>query len=158
MTLCTHLNMFVGSWLRWCHLIFCSRPIGIDFTVQFAQIFTVQIVQWPESIKLEVFEASGFSNTLLSDVFALIPDASITSDNVQLEELQFSSEQKQGHPREGVGSGMIVCSHIFIYGWVVWTKGLHRFSQTVYIASNKVFPSVYGGSHRLHCTMIRCAV
>ena len=30
------------------------RPIGQEFTVRFAEIFNVQIVQWPENIKLQV--------------------------------------------------------------------------------------------------------
>ena len=34
--------------------ILCYRPLGQDFTVRFAQIFNVQIVQWPESITIEV--------------------------------------------------------------------------------------------------------
>ena len=31
------------------------RPIGSEFVVRFASIFNVQIVQWPESIKLQVW-------------------------------------------------------------------------------------------------------
>ena len=81
------------------------RPLGQDFVVRFAQIFNVQIVQWPENIKLEVYESSGITNTLLSDVYAMIPDPSTTTDNVQLEELDFSSDQRVNHAHEGVGSG-----------------------------------------------------
>jgi len=30
------------------------RPLGQDFRVHFARIFNVEIMHWPESIKLEV--------------------------------------------------------------------------------------------------------
>ena len=73
--------------------------------VRFAQIFNVQIVQWPESIKLEVYENTGLSSMLLSDAYAIIPDASVVADNVQLEEMEFSSDQKVAHNHEAVGSG-----------------------------------------------------
>ena len=39
--------------LSYLYFVFC-RLLGQDFTVQFAQIFNVEIVQWPESIKIEV--------------------------------------------------------------------------------------------------------
>lgn len=47
----------------------------------------------------------GFSTTLLSEIYAGIPEASVTSDIVQLEELEFSSDVRVNHSHEGVGSG-----------------------------------------------------
>ncbi|KAK2193955.1 hypothetical protein NP493_4g07037 [Ridgeia piscesae] len=81
-----------------------ARLLGQDFTVHFAQIFNVEIVQWPESIKIEIFETAGLTSTLLAEVYAPIPDVNMTGDNVLLNELEFSSSQKISHTHAGVGS------------------------------------------------------
>ena len=44
----------------------------------------------------------------------MIPDASVTSDNVQLDDMEFSSTQKLGHAHEGVGSGTITLLFITV--------------------------------------------
>ncbi|XP_077862043.1 coiled-coil and C2 domain-containing protein 2A-like [Saccoglossus kowalevskii] len=102
-----------------------------DFTVHFGDIFNIQIVQWPENIRLEVVESSGFSSTVLAQVFIAIPDAQVTSKNVQIEELEFSSDQKVAFNHQGVGSGFKIngkqkkyprnCAvHIFQPGGKTW--------------------------------------
>ena len=52
------INVFPGSeWvvgLFMVLLFYIFRPLGQDFIVRFAQILNVEIVRWPESIKLEV--------------------------------------------------------------------------------------------------------
>ncbi|XP_077980820.1 coiled-coil and C2 domain-containing protein 2A-like [Glandiceps talaboti] len=81
------------------------KTLTSDFTVHFGNIFNIQIVQWPESIKLEVYESGTFQSSLLAEVYAAIPEAQMTSSNVQIEELDFSSDQKVTFHHEGVGSG-----------------------------------------------------
>ena len=83
-----------------------AKPIGQDFVIRFAQIFNVQIVQWPESIKFQIYEKSGLSDTLLAEIFTSIPEANVTTDTVQLDDTDFSSDQRVSHGHEGVGSGV----------------------------------------------------
>ncbi len=82
-----------------------AKPIGQEFTVRFAQIFNVQIVQWPESIRFQIYETSGLSSTLISELYIGIPDSNVTSDNLELDILDFSSDNRVSHAHEGVGSG-----------------------------------------------------
>uniref|UniRef100_X1Z7B6 C2 domain-containing protein n=1 Tax=Capitella teleta TaxID=283909 RepID=X1Z7B6_CAPTE len=82
------------------------KPLGQDFAVNFAQIFNIEIMRWPESIKMEIYEAAGLSVTLLSEVYAAIPPSNLTVDNVQLDVLDFSSDQRLSHSHEGVGSNV----------------------------------------------------
>ncbi|XP_064626685.1 coiled-coil and C2 domain-containing protein 2A-like isoform X3 [Lineus longissimus] len=84
-----------------------SRNIGQEFQVTFAQIFNIQIVQWPESIKLEVYELSGFAVERMTEVYMAIPESSTTTDNVVLEDMDFSSDQAVAHRHEGVGSDVL---------------------------------------------------
>ncbi|XP_070555815.1 coiled-coil and C2 domain-containing protein 2A-like isoform X3 [Ptychodera flava] len=81
------------------------KTLTSDFTVHFGDIFNIQIVQWPESIRLEVYENGSFSDTMLAEVYAAIPEPQVTTSNVQIEELDFSSDQKVSYGHEGVGSG-----------------------------------------------------
>ena len=43
----------------------------------------------------------------MADLCAPIPDVSVTSKSVQIEDLEFSSDHKISHSHEGVGSGKI---------------------------------------------------
>ena len=52
----------------------------------------------------QIYETTGLSTTLLSEVYSAIPESNITADNVHLEELEFSSDQRVSHSHEGVGS------------------------------------------------------
>ena len=47
----------------------------------------------------------GLGNHMMAELCAPIPDTSVTSKSVQLEELEFSSDQRINHSHEGVGSG-----------------------------------------------------
>ena len=40
------------------------RRLAADFTIHFGEIHNIQIVQWPENIKLQV-RTSNFSNSLI---------------------------------------------------------------------------------------------
>ncbi|XP_045038678.2 coiled-coil and C2 domain-containing protein 2A isoform X4 [Desmodus rotundus] len=83
------------------------RPLGADFRVHFGQIFNLQIVNWPESLTLQVFETVGHSGTtLLAEVFLPIPESTVVSGRAPIEEVEFSSNQHVTLDHEGVGSGV----------------------------------------------------
>ncbi|KAM5283104.1 coiled-coil and C2 domain-containing protein 2A isoform 5-T5 [Hipposideros larvatus] len=84
-----------------------SRPLGADFRVHFGQIFNLQIVNWPESLTLQVYETVGHSGTtLLAEVFLPIPETTTVSGRAAIEEVEFSSNQHVTLDHEGVGSGV----------------------------------------------------
>ncbi|XP_067678650.1 coiled-coil and C2 domain-containing protein 2A-like [Haliotis asinina] len=83
-----------------------NRPLSQDFRVNFGQIYNLKIVQWPESVKFQIFESQGLSSTMLAELYCAIPEASVTSQNVQLEEIEFSSDQRVHYSHEGVGSAV----------------------------------------------------
>ncbi|XP_023931754.1 coiled-coil and C2 domain-containing protein 2A-like, partial [Lingula anatina] len=53
-----------------------------------------------------VFESVGLSNSMLAEIYAAVPEATVTADTVQLEEMEFSSDITVTHVHEGVGSGI----------------------------------------------------
>ncbi|KAI2533817.1 coiled-coil and C2 domain containing 2A [Homo sapiens] len=84
-----------------------SRPLGADFRVHFGQIFNLQIVNWPESLTLQVYETVGHSSpTLLAEVFLPIPETTVVTGRAPTEEVEFSSNQHVTLDHEGVGSGV----------------------------------------------------
>ncbi|PVD23406.1 hypothetical protein C0Q70_16675 [Pomacea canaliculata] len=83
-----------------------TRPLSQDFKVNFGQIFNLRIIQWPESIKFQIFESQGISTHLLAELYAAIPEVSITSQSVHLEDMEFSSDEKILFGHGAVGSGV----------------------------------------------------
>ncbi|XP_048762965.2 coiled-coil and C2 domain-containing protein 2A-like isoform X2 [Ostrea edulis] len=83
-----------------------AKPLTQEFALNFGQIFNLKIVQWPESITYQVYETLGFGGEMICEINSCIPDASVTSQSVQLENLDFSSDHKVNHGHEGVGSGV----------------------------------------------------
>ncbi|XP_053921752.1 coiled-coil and C2 domain-containing protein 2A isoform X3 [Cuculus canorus] len=84
-----------------------TRPISSDFRVHFGQIFNLQIFNWPDSLKLEVYETTGMSSTtLLAEVFIPVPETSVLTGSAPVEEVEFSSSQRVMLDHEGVGSGV----------------------------------------------------
>ncbi|KAM9295524.1 coiled-coil and C2 domain-containing protein 2A isoform 3-T3 [Morus bassanus] len=84
-----------------------TRPISSDFRVHFGQIFNLQIFNWPESLKLQVYETMGMSSTtLLAEVFIPVPETTILTGSAPMEEIEFSSNQRVMLDHEGVGSGV----------------------------------------------------
>uniref|UniRef100_A0A8C9V647 Coiled-coil and C2 domain containing 2A n=1 Tax=Scleropages formosus TaxID=113540 RepID=A0A8C9V647_SCLFO len=80
------------------------RPLGADFRVHFGQIFNLKIANWPESVRLQVFEASGSSSALLAEVFVPLPESTVLTGSAPPQELEFSSSQRVTFNHEGVGS------------------------------------------------------
>ncbi|XP_074640810.1 coiled-coil and C2 domain-containing protein 2A-like isoform X2 [Tubulanus polymorphus] len=84
-----------------------AKTLNQEFKVSFAQIINILIVQWPESVRLEIYEDRGFTTDLLAEMYLIIPESTVTSENVQLEDLDFSCDHKVEHTHEGVGSGVL---------------------------------------------------
>ncbi|XP_009984375.1 PREDICTED: coiled-coil and C2 domain-containing protein 2A, partial [Tauraco erythrolophus] len=84
-----------------------TRPISSDFRVHFGQIFNLQIFNWPESLKLQIYETTGMSSTtLLAEVFIPVPETTVLTGSAPMEEIEFSSNQRVTLDHEGVGSGV----------------------------------------------------
>ncbi|NXY88611.1 C2D2A protein, partial [Alcedo cyanopectus] len=84
-----------------------TQPISSDFRVHFGQIFNLQIVTWPESLKLQIYETMGMSSTtLLAEVFIPVPETTVLTGSAPIEETEFSSNQRVMLDHEGVGSGV----------------------------------------------------
>ncbi|XP_034566120.1 coiled-coil and C2 domain-containing protein 2A isoform X2 [Notolabrus celidotus] len=81
-----------------------SRSLNSDFRVHFGQIFNLKIVNCPQSINLQVFEAVGSSSSLLTQVFIPVPEPSVLTGSAPVEEFEFSSNQRVMFDHEGVGS------------------------------------------------------
>ncbi|XP_071836357.1 coiled-coil and C2 domain-containing protein 2A-like [Apostichopus japonicus] len=82
------------------------RSLSSDFTIHFGNIFNVQVVQWPESIALQVHETGVTGNICLADLFLPVPDTQVTSGKALLEEIEFSSDHKVTFDHSAVGSGV----------------------------------------------------
>ncbi|XP_061491540.1 protein CC2D2B isoform X3 [Rhineura floridana] len=76
-----------------------------DFKVIFQQFFRIQVLNWPESLQLEIFE-SNKKPTLLTKVYLPLPNDFILKNKDVLDEAEFSCEQ-QVKPSDGaVGSNV----------------------------------------------------
>nr|XP_032806201.1 coiled-coil and C2 domain-containing protein 2A isoform X2 [Petromyzon marinus] len=110
-----------------------SRPLNADFSIHFGQIFNIQIVHWPESIKLLLFETVGVSTVRLAEMFTRLPDLNVVAGNCPLQELEFSSEHHVSFPHEGIGSNVPV------------TLGVDKESTVTLLTSGKLACSVAWG-------------
>ncbi|XP_072192198.1 coiled-coil and C2 domain-containing protein 2A isoform X2 [Excalfactoria chinensis] len=82
-----------------------TQPLSSDFRVHFGQIFNLQIFNWPESLKLQIYETTGMGSTnLLAEVFVPVPETTVLTGSAPMEEIEFSSNQRVVLDHEGVGS------------------------------------------------------
>ncbi|KAG8453520.1 hypothetical protein GDO86_000229 [Hymenochirus boettgeri] len=82
-----------------------TKRLGSDFRVHLGQIFNLRIFNWPESIKLEIYETFGHTGTtLLAESFIPIPETTVLTGRAPVEEMEFSSKQRVMYDHEGVGS------------------------------------------------------
>ncbi|XP_073430700.1 coiled-coil and C2 domain-containing protein 2A isoform X1 [Dendrobates tinctorius] len=82
-----------------------TNRLGSDFRVHLGQIFNLQIYNWPESIKLQIYETVGHGgSTLLAEVFVPIPETTVLTGRATVEEIEFSSNLRVMYDHEGVGS------------------------------------------------------
>ncbi|GCC22301.1 hypothetical protein chiPu_0000688 [Chiloscyllium punctatum] len=77
-----------------------------DFSVQFRQIFNIQIIHKPESIRFEIYELVNKNIKLLAKVYIPIPDVTTIANTVVLEEVEFGSDEIVTTTHEGVGSNV----------------------------------------------------
>ena len=83
-----------------------TQPKGLnnDFTVHFGEIVNIQILQWIDSIKLQIYDASGLGS-MMAELFLRVPEPSMVSGSVDLDAMEFSSDQHIQFNHDGVGSG-----------------------------------------------------
>ncbi|XP_065666713.1 coiled-coil and C2 domain-containing protein 2A isoform X3 [Hydra vulgaris] len=80
------------------------RSLSSDFIVYFGEILAIKILQWPESIKLQIYEVPAMF--LLAELFAILPEIGAINSLSTLEQLEFSSDQVIQFTHNGVGSGV----------------------------------------------------
>uniref|UniRef100_A0A4W3JK96 Coiled-coil and C2 domain containing 2B n=1 Tax=Callorhinchus milii TaxID=7868 RepID=A0A4W3JK96_CALMI len=80
--------------------------LQLDFHVQFKQIFNIQIIHDPESIRLEVIAFEFFKCS--TNVFVPIPEVTLLTGSAVLEEIEFSSAETVSPSHEGVGSNTLL--------------------------------------------------
>ncbi|XP_039261426.2 coiled-coil and C2 domain-containing protein 2A-like isoform X2 [Styela clava] len=82
-----------------------EKSLTSDFRVHFGQIFKILISQWPDSVRIQIYELGRLSDTILDEINLAIPDGSVNTANVQLFPVDFSNDKVviyRNH--EGVGS------------------------------------------------------
>ncbi|XP_054546514.1 protein CC2D2B isoform X3 [Talpa occidentalis] len=67
-------------------------PLQSDFKVMFQQIFNIQLIHWPETICLEVYEISK-STSLLAKLYIPLPNNAELKSKTVLEYVEFSSDK-----------------------------------------------------------------
>lgn len=75
------------------------------YTVQTVFVFHFCLCVCAFTVYWQVFEEIGSSCSLLAQVFVPVPEPSVVTGNVPLEEFEFSSNQRVMFDHEGVGSG-----------------------------------------------------
>ncbi|GBN36009.1 Coiled-coil and C2 domain-containing protein 2A [Araneus ventricosus] len=83
----------------------CERNLSQDFKAVWGQIFKLQIVHLPQSLRIEVLESGFISSTHLAELYIPIPSSSQTALNSKLVDHQFSSEKPFPAQYNAVGSG-----------------------------------------------------
>ncbi|XP_072095759.1 coiled-coil and C2 domain-containing protein 2A-like [Mobula birostris] len=81
-----------------------TSQLQSDFTVQFGQIFSIQIIHKPENIRLEIYELVNTKVNMLAKLYIPIPEVTMTTNTAVLEEIEFSSDEIVLTHHEGVGS------------------------------------------------------
>ncbi|XP_006735795.2 protein CC2D2B [Leptonychotes weddellii] len=67
-------------------------PLQFDFKVMFQQIFNIQLIYWPETICLEVYEISK-RTSLLAKLYLPLPNNTELKSKTVLEYVEFSSDE-----------------------------------------------------------------
>lgn len=75
--------------------------------MHFGEVFTIQIVQWPESIKLQIFESKLLTSFVVAEVYVPIPEVhQTTKSSTGTEQYQFTSDKISAFSHSAVGSGL----------------------------------------------------
>uniref|UniRef100_A0A8D0MRP8 C2 domain-containing protein n=1 Tax=Sus scrofa TaxID=9823 RepID=A0A8D0MRP8_PIG len=67
-------------------------PLQFDFKVMFQQIFSIQLIYWPETLCLEVYEISK-RTSLLAKLYLPLPNNTELKSKTVLEYVEFSSDE-----------------------------------------------------------------
>lgn len=95
-------------WVKY-FLITFSSNLTSDFSANYGEVFTIQIVQWPESIKLQIFETKLLTSSLMAEVFVPIPEFEKTArSSVGTDQYQFTSNKTSSFSHSAVGSGLLL--------------------------------------------------
>lgn len=75
----------------------------------FGEVFTIQIVQWPESIKIQIFESKLLTSSVIAEVYIPIPEVQQTAKSLTgTEQYQFTSNKVSTFSHSAVGSGLFI--------------------------------------------------
>ncbi|XP_074855704.1 protein CC2D2B [Carettochelys insculpta] len=80
-------------------------PLQLDFRVIFQQIFSIQILSWPASLRLEICESVRRTN-LLAKMYLPVPDYTLLQSKDALEQAEFSCDQQVKPTNGEVGSNV----------------------------------------------------
>ena len=69
------------------------KLIGQDFIIPVGQIFPIQIIHWPESLKVQIIEGSTLRTTLLAELDIPIPASNTSLDKADVIIQDFVSDQ-----------------------------------------------------------------
>nr|XP_020852514.1 protein CC2D2B isoform X4 [Phascolarctos cinereus] len=69
-----------------------ASPLQLDFKVMFQQIFNIQLINWPETIRLEVYEISK-RTSILAKIYLPIPSNTALKSKAVLEQAEFSCDK-----------------------------------------------------------------
>ena len=86
-----------------------SRPLTSDFETHISQVFPCYVVRTPDTIKIQLFESSTRLRSPLAELYLPIPEATITTENYQLQPVEFSSNVlRQFNPNQttAIGAGI----------------------------------------------------
>ncbi|KAK6617101.1 hypothetical protein RUM43_014703 [Polyplax serrata] len=85
-----------------------AHPLSQKFTVKIGQRFAVRILEWPESLMLEIHEETGTltkNNLLVTGIYLPLPDSFTTVQNSEVVKHEFSSDISITYHHAAVGSG-----------------------------------------------------
>nr|XP_025035558.1 protein CC2D2B isoform X4 [Pelodiscus sinensis] len=80
-------------------------PLQLDFRVTFQQMFSIQLLNWPDSLRLEICESARRTN-LLAKIYLPIPNNTVLQSTGVLEQAEFSCDQQVKPTNGEVGSNV----------------------------------------------------
>ncbi|XP_078499557.1 protein CC2D2B isoform X2 [Lissotriton helveticus] len=84
-------------------------PLNMDFKVEFRQLFSIQILNWPEHICLEIHEVTTKEKHMLAKLYLPLPDKTFQKGKDEFEPAEFSNDMVVIPEFEEVGSNVSFC-------------------------------------------------
>ena len=69
------------------------KLIGQDFIIPVGQIFPIQIIHWPETLKVQIIEGSTLRTSVLAEIDVPFPDSTSSIDKADVGVHDFVSDQ-----------------------------------------------------------------